>query len=700
MASATYDFAFKILGGLEPTFGKSLKNAEQKIGFTEQKIKELQNTLNQMESAYKAGALSADSFAKNSASIASKINKETEALEGLVKEQEKYQSLQSGTDNFKGMIAGGVAGLAGSLTIGAVLNELNAYQTAMGQAQAMTGATGAEWQEIQSAIQGSYAAGFGADMNDVATAAGQIQQIIGSMNVDMQEATQHAMLLRDTFGFEVTESARSAKVMMEQFGISEKQAYTLMAQGAQLGADKNGDLLDTLNEYSVQFKQLGFDAESFMNIIVSGAQSGVWSVDKIGDSIKEFGIRVKDGSKTTTEGFQAIGLDADEMAQKFAAGGDSAQKAFLETINALKAMEDPVARNQAGVNLFGTMWEDMGEKAIFAMTDVNNAVNMNGATLEEMTSQKMNNFNTAITKLGRSLEMYIVAPLAEYVTPAIMEFADILGTIDPSLLIAGIAGLGAAIAAFQIGSFIASFGSLIGVVTGAGAAIAAISWPIVSAAVVIGLLVAAGIYLMNNWDEITAMAASLADSVGAAFDNLCSSVVATAYSLVSSVGGAFDSLYSTVIGIINSIVAEGEALWNEFVSFLSHPIDSTINLVKNITTNGDVASNALGGIYPKGAFLTTFAEETPEAAIPLDGGSSRSIGLWQQAGEALGMYPASNFSSAGDSNTTVNATFAPNITIQGNSNGQDVQNAISNEFEKFKAFMKRYQNEQRRVSYA
>lgn len=44
----------------------------------------------------------------------------------------------------------------------------------------------------------------------------------------------------------------------------------------------------------------------------------------------------------------------------------------------------------------------------------------------------------------------------------------------------------------------------------------------------------------------------------------------------------------------------------------------------------NVASNALGGIYSKGAFLTTFAEQSDEAAIPLDG-SARSVGLWQQA---------------------------------------------------------------------
>ncbi|MBQ8677579.1 MAG: hypothetical protein IJ529_03835, partial [Alphaproteobacteria bacterium] len=57
----------------------------------------------------------------------------------------------------------------------------------------------------------------------------------------------------------------------------------------------------------------------------------------------------------------------------------------------------------------------------------------------------------------------------------------------------------------------------------------------------------------------------------------------------------------------------------------------------NVTTSGaNIAHNAVGGIYNKGAFLTTFAEKSPEAAIPLDG-SKRAVSLWQQVGSILGV---------------------------------------------------------------
>ena len=56
------------------------------------------------------------------------------------------------------------------------------------------------------------------------------------------------------------------------------------------------------------------------------------------------------------------------------------------------------------------------------------------------------------------------------------------------------------------------------------------------------------------------------------------------------------------------------------------------------TAGISVAANARGGIYQKGAFLTTFAEDSPEAAIPIDG-SARAASLWRQTGEMMGLLP-------------------------------------------------------------
>ena len=122
----------------------------------------------------------------------------------------------------------------------------------------------------------------------------------GDSGGDLQNVSRDAIVLRDTFGIDIiVESTRAAKVMMEQFGITGEQAYTLIAQLAQKGANKNGDLADTINEYSVLFSQAGFSAEQMGSLYAIGSEKGIWSIDKMGDAIKEFNIRVKDGSKTS-----------------------------------------------------------------------------------------------------------------------------------------------------------------------------------------------------------------------------------------------------------------------------------------------------------------------------------------------------------------------------------------------------------------
>lgn len=704
--SKTYDFMFKILGGLDPKFANSFRNADAKIQQSNKTLKELQNAMQALEGAYKAGTISANSFATNSKKITDRINKESQALDELTRQQKEYQQTQQAFNAMGGNIKGMVAGAAAGLSVGMVVQDISAYQQAMGQAQALTGAMGEDWQNIKNSVEGVYTSGISMDMQDAANSVGQIKQIMGDLGGDLTNTSKDAILLRDTFGMEITESARAAKVMMEQFGISSQQAYTLMAQGAQMGADKNGDLLDTMNEYSVQFKQLGFSAEGFMNIVVAGAQSGVWSVDKIGDAIKEFGIRVKDGSKTTTEGFEAIGLDADEMAHKFAAGGDTAQKAFLETINALKAVEDPVERNIAGVNLFGTMWEDMGEKAVFAMAEAGNAVDMNANTMDDIAQNKLNNLSSAFAQLSRTIEVQFIAPLVERATPIIQGFNEFLQETDPTILIAAITGIGTAIAAFSAASFIAGLGGIGAAAASAAVAIGAISWPVLAVAAVLGVLVGAGVYVMQNWDEIEASAAET----------------------YASVSSYFSSMYTSVVNTINNLVSEVKAQWESFTEFLSHPIEGSINIVKNIIGSDETPeAHAKGGFVPR-ITLSYLAEKDPEMVIPINN-SNRSMSLWEKTGQMLGVYPQaqeafSGLSVGGSSfmdwnlekletervaaNNTIaennSIVFSPTITISGGNGGQvntqEIQSQLKDSYREFTKFMDRYLKEKRRLSYA
>lgn len=705
MAGKNYDFVFKILGGLDPKFANSFRNADAKIQQSNRTLKELQNAMEALEGAYKAGTISANSFATNSQRIQRRINEESQALEELTRQQREYQNTQQAFNAMGGNIKGMVAGAAAGLSVGMVIQDISAYQQAMGQAQALTGAMGEDWQNIKSSVEGVYTSGIAADMQDAANSVGQVRQIMGDLGKNTVDASKNAILLRDTFGIEIPESTRAAKTMMEQFGISEEQAFTMMAQLAQQGANKNGDLADTLNEYSVKFAQLGYSAEQMGNMYIVGANNGIWSIDKMGDAIKELSIKTIDGSKGTTEAFESLGLNVDVMAQRFAKGGDEAQNAFKETVKALKAINDPVQRNIAGVGLFGTMWEDLGEKAIFAMAEAGNAINMNADTLDKIEQSKLNNLSSAFAQLGRTIEVQFIAPLAERATPIIQGFNELLQEVDPTILIAAITGIGTAIAAFSAASFIAGLGGIGAAAASAAVAIGAISWPVLAAAAVLGVLVGAGVYVMQNWDEIKASAAET----------------------YASVSSYFSSMYTSVVNTINNLVSEVKAQWESFTAFLSHPIEGSINIVKNIIGSDETPeAHAKGGFVPN-MTLSYLAEKDPEMVIPINN-SNRSLSLWERTGQMLGVYSQTGAESAfsglsasgsgfldwdlakleaeraavNNSSSETNIVFSPNITVTGgtNMNRQEIQSQLKESYREFTKFMDKYLKEKRRLSYA
>lgn len=206
---------------------------------------------------------------------------------------------------------------------------------AMNQFAASTGAAEDKLSSYEDTIKKIYANNYGESFEDIAEAMSQIRTQIGPV-VDywdpsaLQSFTESAFVLRDTFGYEINESVRAANTLMNQFGTDGQDAFELIATAAQNGLDFSDELLDSINEYSVHFGKLGMDADDMFKIMEAGAQNGAFNLDKIGDAIKELSIRVVDGSDTTTEGFAAIGLDAEKMAKAFAAGGDSAKKHLIK----------------------------------------------------------------------------------------------------------------------------------------------------------------------------------------------------------------------------------------------------------------------------------------------------------------------------------------------------------------------------------
>ena len=318
-------------------------------------------------------------------------------------------------------------------------------ENSMAMLQGQLGLTAEETEQLQEVAQNVYENGYGDSIESCVADLALLRQNVRESKDWTEDMTQSTLeqietitALFDTNADEVTRTVQ----VMKSSGLIENvsEGLDIITYGFQNGANYSGEMLDTLREYSPQFVKLGLDADSAMQLMIQGAENGAFNLDKIGDALKELSIRVVDGSDTTVQGFEAMGLSADEMAQKFAAGGDTAKAAFQETLEGLASIEDPVERNIAGVNLFGTMWEDLGETVILSLADVEGGLEgVEGAT--ERAGEGLNNtFSARATSLAREFKDSLLPlgeallDIGEDILPEIKEgvedFADVMEDMD------------------------------------------------------------------------------------------------------------------------------------------------------------------------------------------------------------------------------------------------------------------------------
>jgi phage-related minor tail protein len=204
-------------------------------------------------------------------------------------------------------------------------------------------------------------------------------------------------------------------------------ALDLLTKGLQSSADKAGDFMDTINEYGTQFRKAGLDGASAIGLLNQAVRAGARDSDLAADAIKEFSIRAVDGSKTSIDGFKALGLNADDMAAKFAKGGSAANAVLDLTLDKLRNVKDPVKQSQIAVQLFGTQAEDLGA-ALLAMdpSKAANDLGKVGGAAKKVGDTIRGNTSTELKVLQRQLMGAVGDVVTAVVLPALRNLDDAL----------------------------------------------------------------------------------------------------------------------------------------------------------------------------------------------------------------------------------------------------------------------------------
>ncbi|WP_249207011.1 hypothetical protein [Bacillus cereus] len=321
-------------------------------------------------------------------------------------------------------------------------------------------------------------------------------------------------------GIDFTELIQETNEIGSELGITNDSALALTNALLKMGFPP--EQLDIIAEYGQQLTRAGYTAEEVQAIMAAGVDTGTWNIDNLLDGLKEGRIKAaefgKEVDKSMKESLEGTKISADQLqkwGQSVAKGGKEGSAAMTDIAKALNEIEDETKRNEIGVKLFGTMFEDQGQNIIDTL------LNAQGKVIDLNVSQE--ELNEMIKKMDAS--------------PAI-KFQKAMG--DLKMALEPLLGV--------IASIIGAFASWV-------SAHPALSAALTTIVVAIGILIGACMALAPVFITLSSIAGIVGVSVGAIAGPVAL-VVAGFIAAIAAIVGlviGFKKLWQTNEGFKNSI---------------------------------------------------------------------------------------------------------------------------------------------------
>ncbi|UOQ43350.1 phage tail tape measure protein [Halobacillus salinarum] len=501
------------------------------------------------------------------------------------------QSTAQETENALGDIDLGA--IAGGAATGAATGFMADIEGSAADLQAQLGTTREEAEKLRGIGVDVFSNNFAGSVGEATSAVGRLNQLTGAQGKALQGMTQDVFKVADAYDQDFNEVINAARANSQSMDISFSKALNNIAAGYQQIDKGAEDWLDTVNEYSPSFQRIGADGQEMIAIIQAGMKAGVKDTDKMADAVNEFGIKLQEPDNKALLKVAETMTDTDKEAQKlidtwqsdFAKGGDAAAKVTQDVVSHLNDMDNQ-ARNQAGVGLFGSMWEDTSGKVGEALDLANQKVIDSDKAIDHLGAK----YDTASSKLesfGRSILGKVAGPL-ENMGPTLNVAAQGFSAVGTGML--AMKGLGITGLFAKLGPAIATAASATW-----GFTTALLANPITWIVAGIAALIAVIILLWKNWDTVSAFLVkswqwikSTAITVFTAIGQFLSNTWAVIWTTIKAVWNkaltylsgiwtaikviatnTFNSMVSFFVGVWNDIWMKIMNVWNSVVTFLT-----------------------------------------------------------------------------------------------------------------------------------
>lgn len=380
----------------------------KKINTAETELKKINREVNKNEDYMKEAKSSIDKCAKSIDVYGNAVEKATPITMTLA------ESIKDGFGEAIGEAAFDIL-KTGAEAVKDTMYDMSAASANLAAQTGLSETAMKRYNDVMQEIKGN---NYGEDYADISSVMAEIVQVMGELDpTAMQETTESAIALRDTFGMDVNEQVRAVDVMIKTMGVDATQAFNLIATGAQRGLNRSGELTDNITEYAQLWGQAGFSAEEMFSIMENGLDSGAYNLDKVNDYVKEFGISLSDGR--IEDNLDSFSVGTQNLFGQWKNGEATTSEVFYSVINDLSEMTNKQEALTLASEVWSTTGEDNALQVITALGNVNTAYDDVKGAMESIKDVKYSDLESAVSGLGAALQEHVVTPIAEVALPEI-----------------------------------------------------------------------------------------------------------------------------------------------------------------------------------------------------------------------------------------------------------------------------------------
>ena len=517
------------------------------------------------------------------------------------------------------------------------------FQSSFGTIAANTNLSKAEMESLKGVATDVFKSGVTDSIDEATNATIIMKNAFKDLNnEDLSKITEQVIALSKRTNTEYTDNIKAADYLMKAFGVSNKEAFDMIAAGYKNGLNSSNDFTDTIIEYSGTVKEAGYSQEEFFSMLDSGLKNGVKNTDLIADSMVEFGKKLAAGDYE--EMIAGMSSETQNMFNEYKNGNATVSDVMTSVQSEMKKMSP--AEQQEMLTKLGSQFEDLGTKGFLGLSTVNNEFKNFNGTMDEATKKdpaqkwqaSWNELSASLSEVGSDI-LNSLQPVMDFLADMAKAFTDlpepvklfieiVMGLIAVfTLLIPVIAALAVAQTALDIAlapflliilAVIAVIALLVVIITNWGAIV---DW-------LKGVWDGFVKWLSGLWDGMKEMAGNVWNGMKDTISNVCQGIADFVKGIWQGIkdttsnvfngikdfmSGIWDGIKNmvsnAVTGVKNTIssIWEGiknitQSAWNGIKSMITNPIESAKNTVANIV-------NAIKNLF-------NFRLKFPDISIP------------------------------------------------------------------------------------